>query len=256
MCRIYTDNKMCKQNVFVGDVFENNVGDKAVVVKYEGCGTVTITFLCDRPSDMVCQVSQLRGGRFKNPYTPFVQGVGYKGIGRFLVKINNKTTREYRAWKSMLVRCFCPILKSKYPTYLDCTVCEDWLDFQVFAEWYINQENWEEYDLDKDLLIKGNKHYSPETCLLLPKFINTTLAGGGNSGKVLPKGVGKYNNTGRYMARHKGTTLGVYDTTTEAFSVYKAVREKYIKEVANKYKDQIDSRAYEALMKYEVNIND
>lgn len=247
---------MCKQNVFVGDVFENNVGDKAVVVKYEGCGAVTITFLCDKPSDMVCQVSQLRGGRFKNPYTPFVQGVGYLGVGDYKATINNKATREYLTWKSVLVRCFCPTLKKRYPTYRDCTVFEDWLNFQVFAKWYTKQKGWLDFDIDKDLLITGNKHYSPETCVLLPKIINISLNGGGKGGVLLPKGVGKYNNTGRYMARHKGVTLGVYDTITEAFFVYKVAREKYIKEVANKYKDQIDSRAYEALMKYEVNIDD
>lgn len=257
MCRVYTEKSMCKQNVFIGDVFENNVGDKVVVVKYEGCASVTVEFLCDRPSRMVCQVSQLRGGRFKNPYTPFVQGVGYVGIGRFAVTNNGKATREYLAWKSMLVRCFCPVLKEKYPTYKDCTVCDDFLDFQVFAEWYTSQIGFQDYDLDKDLLVRGNKHYSRETCVLLPRIINVTLAGGGNNeGKTLPKGVGKYNKTGRFMARHKGFTLGVYETVSEAFSAYKVTREEYIKSIANQYKDQIDPRAYNALMSWEVNIDD
>lgn len=258
MCRVYTKNGVVvRQKAYIGDVFENTVGDKAVVVKYDGCASVTIKFLCDKPSTLVCQTSQLRRGAFKNPYTPFVQGVGYVGVGRFPVTIDGKATREYLTWKSMLVRCFCPITKKKYPTYKDCTVCEEWLDFQVFAEWLTSQVGYEEYDLDKDLLIKGNKHYSKETCTLLPSIMNITLNGGGSNGdKKLPKGVCKYNNSGRFMARHRGETLGVYDTVEEAFAIYKVAREDYIKQLALEYRDKIDPRAFKALMKWEVHIDD
>ena len=91
----------------------------------------------------------------------------------------------------------------------------------------------------------------------MPHIINITLNGGGNNGsKTLPKGVGKYNKTGRFMSRHKGVTLGLYDTVSEAFSAYKVTREEHIKNIANQYKDQIDPRAYNALMSWEVNIDD
>ena len=54
----------------------------------------------------------------------------------------------------------------------------------------------------------------------------------------------------------KKKTLGYYITAEEAFYAYKQAKEAHIKEVANKWKDQIDIRVYEALMKYEVEIMD
>ena len=50
--------------------------------------------------------------------------------------------------------------------------------------------------------------------------------------------------------------LGTLDTELEAFHAYKHAKEAYVKELAEKWKDQIDPRAYNALMKYEVEITD
>lgn len=50
--------------------------------------------------------------------------------------------------------------------------------------------------------------------------------------------------------------LGYFDTPEEAFYAYKPVKEAYIKALAEKWKDQIDTRAYEALMNWTIEITD
>ena len=50
--------------------------------------------------------------------------------------------------------------------------------------------------------------------------------------------------------------IGHFDTEIEAFKAYKKVKESRLKDVAELYKDKIDHRVYDALMKYQVEITD
>ena len=60
------------------------------------------------------------------------------------------------------------------------------------------------------------------------------------------------------VSRNKGGSeyLGLFNTEIEAFNAYKEAKESFIKEQADKWKSQIDDRAYEALMNYTVEITD
>ena len=111
----------------------------------------------------------------KCPYEPRTYGIGYLGEGKYKTRENGKLTKCYDTWHSMLERCYYPKYQEKYPTYKDCEVCESWHNFQAFAEWY-NDNYYEIHGevmcLDKDILIKGNKIYSPETCVFVPEKIN------------------------------------------------------------------------------------
>ena len=80
----------------------------------------------------------------------------------------------YSKWRSLLKRCYSGLYKQKYPTYQDCLVCEEWLLFSNFKSW-MEQQDWEGKELDKDLLIEGNKIYSPETCVFISQEINKFL---------------------------------------------------------------------------------
>lgn len=80
----------------------------------------------------------------------------------------------YDTWQHMLARCYCDKLKANYPTYKDVTVCEEWLTFSNFKSWMETQD-WEGKHLDKDLLVDGNKIYSPETCCFLDQRINSFI---------------------------------------------------------------------------------
>ena len=119
----------------------------------------------------------------------------------------------------------------------------------------------EGYALDKDILHRGNKIYSPESCVYVPKFINSILLFRGMDRGKYPVGI-HINKRGKFIAEislyGKVKTLGTYKTQIEAFNTYKQAKEKYIKEVAQKYYDEgkIDERVYNALINWKININD
>lgn len=176
-----------------------------------------------------------------------------------------KDKRAYMVWGGMLDRCYNEKHRNKNKTYVDCEVCEEWLCFQNFAEWYYN--NYYEVDdevmcLDKDILIKGNKKYSPDVCIFVPKRINSLFTKCDRARGSLPVGVRYSHNrfrvecsTQKNGIKHR-ERLGHYDTVEEAFEVYKQFKEDYIKEVAEEYKHKIPVKLYEALINYKVEITD
>jgi len=200
--------------------------------------------------------------KIKSPFDISVYGVGYFGIGKYKALINSKQTQQYRAWHGMLERCYSEKHHEIHQTYIDCIVCEEWHNYQIFAKWYDDNYyriNNEIMSLDKDWLYKGNKIYSPDTCIFAPQYINSSIVNKKNNRGELPIGVtiyqGKYrvrcrNNTGEY--KH----LGTHDTPGQAFEAYKTFKEAYIKQVAKSYKDHIPTKLYEAMINYEININD
>lgn len=129
-----------------------------------------------------------------------VYGKGRYEKGKFSARENGKKTKGYVAWQRMLQRCYDPKWQAKHPTYVGCSACPDWLEFQTFAQWY--EDNYpidgKKYQLDKDLKALGNKIYSPETCLLVSQVVNKfTIDCGGIRGEFLigaywHKGVGKF----------------------------------------------------------------
>ena len=115
------------------------------------------------------------------------------------------------------------------------------------------------WELDKDILIKGNKIYSPETCAFVPAEINGIFTKTNSKRGVYPIGVSLHKE-GRFQAKvlknKKQAYIGLFDTPEEAFQAYKKAKEEYIKEVADKWKDKIDPRVYEAMYNYQVEITD
>lgn len=185
------------------------------------------------------------------------------GIGIFDYKNQiHRNTIEYKSytvWNSMLRRCYSKIFHAKSPTYFDCTVCKEWLLFSNFKKWF--DENYIEGNvLDKDILVKGNKVYSPETCCFVPHEINALLTKRQNYRGKLPIGV--KTTKGRFISRiNKGKErifLGVFNNANDAFYAYKTAKENYVKELAETYYNQskITKNVYDSLMKYEVSITD
>lgn len=180
--------------------------------------------------------------------------------GKYLKTLNGKTLKVYQVWNSMKHRCYNAKYHERYPTYADCSMCEDWKDFQVFAKWFY--DNYyeipnEKMCLDKDLLVKGNTVYSPETCVFIPQRINLLLTNRKLHRGELPLGVVFCKQTGKYMSHCKNEfgkfkTIGRYNSSQEAFHSYKAYKENVIRSVANTYKNVIPKSAYDSLMEYEV----
>ena len=169
--------------------------------------------------------------------------------------------RCYTLWENMLSRCYNSNILKRCPTYNGCSVCDKWLLFSNFKQWF--DDNYiEGYDLDKDLLIKGNKVYSPETCCFLPHKLNCTINKCQRSRGKLPLGVSFDKTRLKYISYFRRSMktifIGRYDTPEEAFFAYKNAKEKYIKELAEKYfqEGKITKKVYDALMKYEVEITD
>ena len=249
----------------VGKVCKSlNSGDFKIL-KCNGAKNVEIQFL-KTGFETTVRLGSIRNGEVKDPYLPSVCGVGVTGA-KYPTKINGIKTKEYMLWQSMLKRCYNNTYKKKYPTYEGCEVSENFKSFEYFYEWchkqvgFDNDGNGNPFQLDKDLLIKGNKVYSENTCVFIPEDVNLLLTKNTASrGKHLI-GVHWSNSNKAFVAqvnKNKGKQeyLGRFNTELEAFNAYKQAKEAFIKEQANKFKSQIDVRAYEALMNYTVNIDD
>ena len=102
-----------------------------------------------------------------------VYGVGINDLDE-PIRINRKVLKFYGAWYNMLHRCYSEKSLSKRPTYVGCSVCDDWLLLSNFREWF-NANYRDGMALDKDILIPGNKVYSPKTCSFVPGYINNLL---------------------------------------------------------------------------------
>lgn len=209
-----------------------------------------------------------QNGQIKCPYEPRLYGVGYIGEGRYKTKENGKHTKCYNTWNGMLERCYSNTIIERRPTYQGCTVCEEWHNFQNFAKWY--EDNYYEVEnekmcLDKDILYKNNKIYSPSTCVFTPNRINVlfTKSDKARSGCLI--GVTWHKRDKIYEARMSyinnkckkdNIYLGRYSTQEEAFQVYKKAKENYIKKVADEYRYMIPIELYKAMYRYEVEIKD
>ena len=175
-------------------------------------------------------------------------------------KVNGKITKEYNLWSSMLERCYSKSFLEKWPTYIGCTVSDNFKYYHLFHAWCQIQVGFgkEGYHLDKDLLIKGNKLYSEDTCVFIPKSLNYILLKTAASRGLLPIGVSKHGKG--YLATcriyGKAKSLGTFDTPELAFEVYKNFKEAHIKAQAEVYKHEIEPKAYQAFLNYKVEIGD
>lgn len=242
-----------------GDEFTNKHGAIYKIIEHRDCYNVEIEFQDEHKHRLVAQASQLRLGTVGNPYTPTVFGMGYLGVGKYKSQNNHVVPTYSRRWRNMLARCYVAKVQEKYPSYVGCTVSDEWLNFQNYAEWFSSQKyNDIGYEVDKDLLVTGNKIYSKDTCLLIPKEINTLILGSNSRNNNLPTGVNFDKASGLFRSRHsignkKHRELGFFDCQQEACQAYVIAKEAYVKEVANKWRGRIDELAYDALMNWTVN---
>ena len=245
----------------VGKVCKSTSSGDFKIVKYNDAANVEIQFL-KTGYEMEVVLGHIRSGKVKDPYAPSVYGVGISGT-KYPPTINDVKTKEYELWQNMLKRCYSDTLKKKYPTYEGCEVSDKFKNYEYFYEWCHEQVGFgiEGFELDKDLLIKGNKVYNESTCVFIPAEINSLLTKRTTSrGKHLI-GVSWCNKGKAFRAmvnKNKGKQeyLGSFKTELEAFNAYKQAKESFIKEQANKWKGKIDERAYKALMSYQVEITD
>lgn len=170
---------------------------------------------------------------------------------------NGKLKDCFKHWYGMLQRCYYENRSKHWDVYIGCSVCDEWLHSTNFIEWY-NQNYIDGYQIDKDLLCKGNKVYSPYTCCFLPKEINSFLTKSNKARGKYPIGVSCRGSKYESNISIDGICiyLGLFDTPEEAFYAYKQAKERQCKVLAQRYKNAISNDAYNALMNYSVEIDD
>jgi hypothetical protein len=198
-----------------------------------------------------------------------VYGVGRYEKGKYTTKTCGKITKEYRLWISMLRRCYSDALHEKSPTYLDTSVSTNFKDFQYFAEWCQTQIGFglDGYQLDKDMVNKGNKEYSENNCVFIPSALNNFLIDRGRGRGNYPLGVSilitqrggvDYTRIRAFIrdGTRKQVFLGNYSTLETAFAAYKKAKEAMAKQLATKWAGMVDDRVITALNNFEVHYND
>lgn len=250
-----------------GETQLNNFGSIMIIEQYRGSADVDVYFPEYNWTAYNIQYGQFKRGTVKCPYERRTYKIGYVGEGIYNISENGKNTRVYDTWVRMLERCYEPSYQVKYPTYRGCKVCDDWHNFQNFAEWY--ELNYYEVpgqtmNLDKDILYKGNKIYSPGTCVFVPQCINKIFTKSDSNRGSLPIGVYYSERDKRYIAQcsvrcnadEKRKHLGYFHTPEEAFLAYKQFKEAYINKVANDFIEYIPFNLYQTMINYEVEIED
>lgn len=220
------------------------------VLRYENAKSVTIRF--DNTGHVkTVKACVIRTGNIQDPLARTLCGIGFFGIGE-MTQTNCKDAGN--SWRSMISRCYSESYLRVKPTYRVCSVADDWHNFQNFARWY--KENYPkdsgEYHLDKDLLIVGNKIYSPESCIFIPQWLNSFMSGAMAIRGDWPIGVSfskshrKFESYCNYMGKRKH--LGLHATPESAHLAWKMCK----LEIAEKRKsemDIIDVRIYPNVVK-------
>lgn len=253
----------------VGDTRLNNQGCLMKIIEYQNNSNVVVQFIDKYGAIIKAQSGSYKRGQIKNPYAKTVYGHGMIGE-KYHTTINNKATKEYTSWRNILKRSFSKQFKLQHPTYQDVTCCDEWLLFDNFYEWLHEQSNFDKWNnnsswsVDKDIIVKGNKIYSPNTCCLVPQRVNVIFTKRDSGRGELPIGITKTQSGERFVVQcenpltDKHSYIGTFDTIEDAFNAYKTTKESIIKQIAKLEFDNqnITKECYDAMMNYKVEILD
>lgn len=214
----------------VGDFFSSNNYGEASVVSVDSASSVLVRFT-ETGYECVVTMDNAMSGRVKDKLKRSILGFGFIGIGSA-----TSTSKAYVIWRGMIQRCY-SVVEGRNHHYTECSVCDEWRDFQVFAKWY-NDKNPEGKDLqlDKDILLEGNKHYSPEKCLLVTQQLNkkfkTSMQTNNTSGF---KGVSFEKKSNKWVARvtignKKRHRVGLFESAEDA----NKARLEYMKQMSER----------------------
>jgi hypothetical protein len=154
----------------------------------------------------------------------------------------------FRFWKDMLERCYSDRLQKIKPTYIGCSVCDEWLVFSNFKMWLENQD-WQGMQLDKDIIKEGNKVYSPQSCALVDKATNVFVIGSDSRRGEWPIGVCWHKKRRKFQANCKNPFtkklehLGYFECPNKAHLAWKKRKHELACRMADLQKDARVSQA-------------
>lgn len=251
---------------YEGQIYFNHFGTPYKIIEYIKNNNIIIEFQDEHHIRKQVSLKEMLSGHILNPYDKIICGIGYYGDIHINTHTDKLYDKSYNVWSKIIKRCYDEKQHLLQPTYQDCIVCDEWHNFKNFREWYLSHyyqvDNNERMCVDKDILFKGNKIYSPQTCCIVPNEINVLFTKTDKKRGQYPIGVYYKKRDCKFIAqcKHGGQKsqkhLGSYNTPEEAFKAYKKYKEQYIKQVADKYKQYLEPRVYQALYNYQVEITD
>lgn len=199
------------KNIEIGKVYQSNGYGEYTVVSAESAKDVSIVFSLTKHKKSVrsdCAAS----GQVKDPYFPKVYGVGYLGDGEHKAFVNRKSTLCHKRWEGIIERCY---NKNRFrKCYVGVTVCKEWHNFQNFADWF--HKNYPDdggyYEVDKDLKVKGNKIYGPDTCIFATRLQNMSTTAKVKFKLIDPEGnVHEFYNAAEFARNNNIGRYDIYD---------------------------------------------
>lgn len=239
-----------RRDDYLGKRYLTNNSGYCTVIEYIQYKNVVVKF--DDGYIKRTTIKELKKGALSNPNVPTVLGFGFNDTKTNTIVLNR--------WHHMLKRVYSTNFKNKNPSYKNTKCHEDFHYLSKFNS-FVNSFKHKDYylengwEIDKDLLIKGNVEYSPMSCCFLPKEINGAITKQSNT-KDLPLGVYYRKSSKKYVSQvslsGKKVTIGYFDNPEDAFLSFKKEKEKHLKLLAEKYKEYLIPEAYDALTNYEV----
>ena len=156
----------------------------------------------------------------------------------------------YQSWLNMFKRVHS---KKIHNTYDTATIREEWRVFSVYKTW-MEKQHWQGNELDKDVLMIGNKEYGPDTCVFVPQYLNKFLTDSGATRGKYPQGVYFHKASGKFLSqcrdkkKGKQVHLGLFENPHDAHIEWKKYKHKLALEYAEELQEQgYDSRVIKAL---------
>ena len=262
---LYNRGSVKKPTKHIGAINKNAFGTEMKVIQYTSYSDIVVEFQDKWKSVVHTTWLHFERGNVKNPYD----------LNKYGARLGNtyglhSTSKEIRSWYNILQRATDSEYQEKHPTYIGCGIDESWLLFENYYQWLIAQENYQQWKnglawaVDKDILVKHNKIYSPSTCCLVPQSVNNLFLRHESVRGNYPIGVTYRQSDGMFMAQcnnpwtNKQEKLGNFVSSTDAFAAYKAYKENICKQVATEEftRHNITLECYLALQNYRVDVND
>lgn len=229
-----------QESIFVGSICESNQCGRFEIVEIRNMKDIDIVFV-DTGYKFTTTAAVIRKGQLRDKLKPTICGVGFIGDGKHISRHRSNYAPAYTTWINMIKRCYDPYTINKSPCYSDCFVCDEWHNYQNFAEWYCTNhpKDGKEYHIEKDIKNIGNKTYSPDSCMFVTRDVNgfvlDSCASRGNYliGASWLERLGKFQANCNNPFTRKMDYLGIFSSELDAHMAWRNTKYDYAIKLAN-----------------------